>query len=85
LILLHPTKDASTGLYSQMIAPAAARLQAVSWQAQRQNKAASQKARRLSGGDDRIRTDDPLVANEVLSQLSYIPYRLPPSLVDTLP
>ena len=25
------------------------------------------------GGDDRIRTDDPLVANEVLSQLSYIP------------
>src|SRR5689334_3807016 len=26
-----------------------------------------------NGGDDRIRTDDPLVANEVLSQLSYIP------------
>src|SRR5205814_8624059 len=28
---------------------------------------------RKIGGDDRIRTDDPLVANEVLSQLSYIP------------
>ena len=27
----------------------------------------------MNGGDDRIRTDDPLVANEVLSQLSYIP------------
>src|SRR5256885_4013209 len=26
-----------------------------------------------NGGDDRTRTDDPLVANEVLSQLSYIP------------
>src|SRR5205809_6804354 len=26
-----------------------------------------------SGGDERIRTADPLVANEVLSQLSYIP------------
>jgi hypothetical protein len=26
-----------------------------------------------NGGDDRIRTDDPLVANEMLSQLSYIP------------
>ena len=25
------------------------------------------------GGDERIRTADPLVANEVLSQLSYIP------------
>src|SRR5205814_8543864 len=26
-----------------------------------------------NGGDERIRTADPLVANEVLSQLSYIP------------
>ncbi len=24
-------------------------------------------------GDDRTRTDDPLVANQVLSQLSYVP------------
>ena len=29
----------------------------------------------MSGGDERIRTADPLVANEVLSQLSYIPTR----------
>ena len=28
---------------------------------------------RLSG-DDRIRTDDPLVANQVLYQLSYVPF-----------
>src|SRR6516225_123693 len=28
---------------------------------------------RTDGGDERIRTADPLVANEVLSQLSYIP------------
>jgi hypothetical protein len=28
---------------------------------------------RKIGGDERIRTADPLVANEVLSQLSYIP------------
>src|SRR5262247_2861735 len=28
------------------------------------------------GGDERIRTADPLVANEVLSQLSYIPMKL---------
>src|SRR5262245_58345774 len=28
-----------------------------------------------NGGDERIRTADPLVANEVLSQLSYIPKR----------
>src|SRR5678815_2345913 len=28
-----------------------------------------------NGGDDGIRTHDPLVANEVLSQLSYIPTR----------
>lgn len=27
----------------------------------------------MIGGDERIRTADPLVANEVLSQLSYIP------------
>src|SRR3989338_1130325 len=27
----------------------------------------------VHGGDDQIRTGDPLVANEVLSQLSYIP------------
>ena len=27
----------------------------------------------MNGGDERIRTADPLVANEVLSQLSYIP------------
>jgi hypothetical protein len=26
------------------------------------------------GGDDRIRTDDPLVANQVLYQLSYVPF-----------
>src|SRR5436309_11704029 len=34
------------------------------------------RARRVrfkNGGDERIRTADPLVANEVLSQLSYIP------------
>lgn len=28
---------------------------------------------KADGGDDQIRTGDPLVANEVLSQLSYIP------------
>ena len=27
----------------------------------------------MGGGDDRTRTDDPLVANQVLSQLSYVP------------
>jgi hypothetical protein len=27
-----------------------------------------------AGGADRVRTDDPLVANQVLSQLSYSPY-----------
>ena len=27
----------------------------------------------LAGGDDRIRTGDPLLAKQVLSQLSYIP------------
>jgi hypothetical protein len=27
----------------------------------------------VGGGDDRTRTDDPLVANQVLSQLSYVP------------
>jgi len=27
----------------------------------------------IAGGDERIRTADPLVANEVLSQLSYVP------------
>ena len=31
------------------------------------------RSRRNSGGDERTRTADPLVANEVLSQLSYIP------------
>ena len=31
------------------------------------------RSRRNIGGDERIRTADPLVANEVLSQLSYIP------------
>jgi hypothetical protein len=29
------------------------------------------------GGDDRIRTDDPLVANQVLYQLSYVPSFVP--------
>ena len=27
----------------------------------------------LAGGDDRDRTDDPLLAKQVLSQLSYVP------------
>ena len=27
----------------------------------------------LSGGDERVRTDDPLLAKQVLSQLSYTP------------
>src|SRR5262245_56119243 len=31
---------------------------------------------RKIGGDERIRTADPLVANEVLSQLSYIPTKI---------
>ena len=26
-----------------------------------------------NGGDDRVRTDDPLLAKQVLSQLSYVP------------
>ena len=30
---------------------------------------------RASGGDDRDRTDDPLLAKQVLSQLSYAPNR----------
>ena len=32
------------------------------------------------GGDDRDRTDDPLLAKQVLSQLSYAPTRTPPAL-----
>ena len=33
------------------------------------------------GGDERVRTDDPLLAKQVLSQLSYTPMReLPPFL-----
>ena len=35
-----------------------------------------------SGGDERTRTADPLVANEVLSQLSYIPTYLYPDLAN---
>ena len=31
------------------------------------------RAIRVPGGDDRIRTGDPLLAKQVLSQLSYIP------------
>ena len=30
------------------------------------------------GGDERVRTDDPLLAKQVLSQLSYTPGVLPP-------
>ena len=29
------------------------------------------------GGDERVRTDDPLLAKQVLSQLSYTPIRVP--------
>ena len=29
----------------------------------------------ISGGGDRTRTDDPLLAKQVLSQLSYTPFR----------
>ena len=31
---------------------------------------------RLDGGDNRVRTDDPLLAKQVLSQLSYTPVSL---------
>ena len=31
--------------------------------------------KRVSGGDERDRTDDPLLAKQVLSQLSYTPVR----------
>ena len=30
-------------------------------------------AQRPNGGDGRVRTDDPLLAKQVLSQLSYVP------------
>jgi hypothetical protein len=33
--------------------------------------------RLLRNGDDRVRTDDPLLAKQVLSQLSYVPQRRP--------
>ena len=36
---------------------------------------------RQSGGDNRVRTDDPRLAKPVLSQLSYIPIELPKKLV----
>ena len=37
------------------------------------------------GGDERVRTDDPLLAKQVLSQLSYTPVvRLVPSLSDVV-
>ena len=32
-----------------------------------------EQARRFFGGDDRTRTDDPLLAKQVLYQLSYVP------------
>ena len=35
--------------------------------------AAVSAARTGENGDDRVRTDDPLLAKQVLSQLSYIP------------
>jgi len=38
----------------------------------------------VCGGDGRIRTDDPLRAKQVLSQLSYIPVRLLPIVLDSL-
>ena len=37
----------------------------------------SQEAIAHLGGGDRIRTDDPLLAKQVLSQLSYTPFRRP--------
>ena len=30
----------------------------------------------MNGGDERVRTDDPLLAKQVLSQLSYTPIHL---------
>ena len=33
--------------------------------------------RRKDGGDERVRTDDPLLAKQVLSQLSYTPTVIP--------
>ena len=34
---------------------------------------------RLDGGDNRVRTDDPLLAKQVLSQLSYTPVSYDPA------
>ena len=36
---------------------------------------------KVSGGDNRARTDDPLLAKQVLSQLSYTPIPLPREVV----
>ena len=39
---------------------------------------------RVSGGDERDRTDDPLLAKQVLSQLSYTPKLSPEDLLSDL-
>ncbi len=69
--LIHPDKDPRRN-GAPAPNPAGSRQSRTSRDAQR---TAKNHAPHRFGGDDRVRTDDPLLAKQVLSQLSYVPRR----------